>query len=297
MRRSLTRTLSTVLPVAGLIGLGAAGCDQGMDQVVTPGDPGTTSDQIGQESLALSFTPEGETDTACGIAAGVYVEVSDGAGDVQSCTAMWAPAHVSGEYAQGGEGDHLVADCLFVLDPGIWNVTDAYVVDADEQELACCSADLPEVVAVAEEETNEYGGVLHCDTLGSGGLDIYGVLNRPPSINNVVLTPSKFGQTCQVIEATALASDPEGDDVNYGWAVQDAPTDAVFASESDGNEFWFAGATLGDYEVRLTVWDAYGDSHHLDFPLHLTESGGLCPEPISVIEAYLEAEVDVGDEE
>lgn len=292
MRLMIAKRLVTLLSLVGVMAFGALGCDNmTTDTLVTPGDPGTTSDDLGQQSLALSFAPSGETDTACGVAAGVYVEVSDGADDVQSCTAMWAPTHVSGDFAGGGAGDHLVADCLFVLDPGIWNITDVHVVDASEAPLACCSADFPTVVAVNEEETNEYGGVLHCDTQGSGGLDIYGALNRPPSITNIVLSPSKFGRSCEVIRAEAMAEDPEGDDIVYTWQVMDAPDGAVFALDSEGATAWFAGATLGDYQLQLTVFDVpYGDSHKLSFPLHLTEAGGECTDPMAVIDIYLGSE-------
>ncbi|MFO0745970.1 MAG: PKD domain-containing protein [Myxococcota bacterium] len=239
-----------------------AACDAGGADVSTPGpdpSPGTTT-------LAISFTPMGPTETRCGNAAGVHVQISDGNGDVQTCDAEWAPAE---------KGGQPVADCFFVVHPGTWKVDDVSVIDSNEQALSCCDGSWPDSVSVAESETTEFGAAFTCDTVSNGALDIFATVNRPPTITNITISPSKFGNTCSLITLGAQGTDPDGDDVSFTWAVESGPTAGDWALVGRGATAYFLGASQGDYSIRLTATDDYGASHHLDFPLHLT-GGGTC---------------------
>ena len=202
---------------------------------------------------------------------GIHLSISDEAGNVQTCDEVWAPVSVSGEYAGGASGDHYVADCLFVVAPGEWTIESLTAIDADGEELSCCESSYPESVEVSEEETSELGGLITCDTEANGGLDIYATVNTPPLIEDVTISPSKFGGTCSPITLTVSASDPEGDLISYGWKVQGAPDGADFDLNATGSEAVFASSMLGDFEMLVTASDELGASHSLSFPLHIVD--------------------------
>jgi len=242
-------------------------CDAGgADNTGNPNTTNTDPNEPGTATLAISFLPMGPTDTRCGNAAGVHVQINDGAGDIQSCDAKWAPAE------QGGQP---VGDCLFVVHPGSWGVDNISIVDANNEALGCCSGTYPENVSVAESSTTEFGASFTCDTVSNGALDIFATVNRPPTIENITISPSKFGNTCSLITLGAQGSDPDGDGVSFTWGVADGPKGSQWAVTGRGATGYFVGNGLGTYTMRLAATDDFGASHHLDFPIHLT-GGGTC---------------------
>ena len=87
------------------------------------------------------------------------------------------------------------------------------------------------------------------------------------------IAPSKFTRACQVVTLTARATDPNGDDVAYAWAVVPAAGAALGA---DGARVRFAADRAGDYTVRVTTRDDGGRSASLAIPLHVTGPAGAC---------------------
>ena len=281
-------------PIRGLGCLAAvlvAGCNVELpdvlssDDTVTPGDEDTTSTttgSAGEGELKVSFDVSADADplpddgiasvaTECGDAMGIHLAIADDAGNVQTCDEVWAPVSVSGDYAGGASGEHYVADCLFVVAAGKWTVEDLYAIDADGEALSCCESSYPESVEISEEETSELAGLIQCDTEANGGLDIYATVNTPPQIEEVTISPSKFGGTCSPITLTASATDPEGDLVNFSWEVSSAPAGADYDLSAKGSSAVFASSMLGDFEMLVTATDELKASHSLSFPLHIVD--------------------------
>jgi len=275
------------------------------DQSAKPGDKDTTY-TTNSGNMRVHFETEASADllpddgiaavsTECGDAMGVHIAISDSTGASQDCDESWAPVEVSGSYAGGASGDHYIADCLFVVSPGIWSIDDMSAIDVDSNALSCCTSSYPSAVSVSESVTTEVAGLIQCDTIGNGGLDIYTTVNTPPEITNVTISPSKFGGTCSAIGLTATAVDPEGDAVSYSWAVEDAPTGAVYSLYADGSSAWFASASLGDYMLSITASDDLGAAHSLYFPLHIVgdDDGTDCDVDALTLAASLEVDVDL----
>jgi hypothetical protein len=253
------------LAAAGFVG-GTIGCEAGgdADLGVDFDNPSQVGD--GTTALAIRFATSGPLDTRCGTADGIHVQISDGLGEVQSCNADWAPADSNGQ---------LVSDCFFVVHPGVWSVDDVSVTDTLDQPLSCCVGSYPSDVSVSESSTTEFGADFTCDTVSNGAVDIFARVNRPPTIEDIDILPSKFGNTCSLINLVAQASDPDGDGVSYAWGVMDSPKDSGYAVATRGNNGYFVGNGIGTYELRLVVTDDYQATHYLDLPIHLT-GGGTC---------------------
>jgi hypothetical protein len=266
----------------------------GQDDAAAPGDADTFSEyDYGQ--LAVHFETQtgsasddgGGTDgaasveTRCGDAYGIRLAISDSAGVQQVCEESWAPVTVSGDWAGGASGEHLVADCFFVVAPGQWSIDELSATDQDGNALGCCDSTFPSSVAVSESETTEVAGMLQCETVQNGAIDVYVTINTPPTITNVEIIPSKFGSVCVPIELMAEAVDPQGDAIMFSWEVISAPERADSQLNAEGPHAFFAANALGDYEIRLTATDELDASHTLDFPLHLVHDGEDC-EPADV---------------
>lgn len=269
------------LGTTGLIALLGSGCNLvGMD-TIRPGDAGT---EYGSDAnLQVSFLAErgGHHDdkddkddddkddgdvveTSCGLAAGIRLQI-DGPGPEQVCEELWAPAQIDG---------HVVADCMFVVEPGRYRVEELSAISASGRALDCCdSSDFPRSIRVRESETTELGGVIECDLENNGGLDIYATVNTPPVIEDLDIEPSKFAATCAPIALSVDAVDQEGDLLTYDWAVVQFPANAEFELNEQGDTALFRAETLGDYTLRVTATDEFGASAWLTFPLHIVEEG------------------------
>ena len=297
------QTWMAIYGAAGLLALSTVGCSNGAGEVIRPGDAGTTSasdegelqfhfetrapadeypddsedpaeDEGDVEDPADDVDPADGVATECGVASGIRVEISSEEGLAKSCDAIWAPVTVSGDqFAYGADGEHLVADCIFALDAGVWNLDNLNAIDAAGAELACCSSTFPQSVSVAESETTEVSGLIQCTTEQTGALDIFAVINVPPKITEISISPSKFGATCAPITLSASAVEPDGDGMTFTWQVLGYPQGADYTLLANGSTAVFTAQMVGDYEIRLTVTDDLGASHWLDFPLHIVEVG------------------------
>jgi hypothetical protein len=269
--------------LSSVLSLFSAACTMGAtdDQTYQPGDKETVSNaDHGMLRVTSMTSTEGDPDctdpiravtTECGDVVGVHIKVTDADGTVQTCDQLWADVVVNGEYAEGASGDHYIADCIFTGPAGVWTVNKISAIDSGLNPLSCCTSTFEKNVTVDQSQTTEVGGLIQCTTEQSGALDIYVTINTPPDIEEVTISPSKFGETCSVITMTATASDPQNDAITYDWSVLQSPSGATYDIDSVGSTAWFAAATLGDYTIRLVVSDELDASHYLDFPLHIVE--------------------------
>ena len=241
--------------------------------------PRDTGVETAVQPLALSFIAE-DTSTACGDAAGIRVTISR-MGETLTCEAQWAPGFVTGPATEGGDvGQHFVADCLFTVAAGTWAVDTVAAIDAAGEPLPCCESTFEPTVEVYHSTTTEIGAQLSCDLIGNGALDIFAVLNRPPVIVDVALTPSKFVPGCLPVQIDVTAVDREGDMIDYGWAVTSVPPGVPADSYSlvgSGAQATFVASVAGTYQITVTVTDVpHGLSTSLSFPLHVTTTDPTC---------------------
>jgi PKD domain len=169
-----------------------------------------------------------------------------------------------------GEGpDHRFADALFTLPPGDYRVCAFPLNSYGYPSVDCGVAE--QVATVSGGVTNEIILVSQCGGGGSGALDAITVLNDPPTITDISITPSKFVSTCEDAVLTATASDPDGDDFSYSWSLVSGSASLT----SVGNIATFNAANAGDYSVQLTVTDVFGGTATLVVPVHVA-AGASC---------------------
>lgn len=206
-------------------------------------------------------------ETRCGDAVGIRLSIS-GEGDSQTCEEEWAAVTVSGAFAGGASGDHLIADCFFVVAPGTYSVDELVAVGADGEALECCESTFQASLEVSESETTEISGLIQCETVQNGAVDIFATINTPPTIEDVEISPSKFACPGDEIELSAHAVDPQGDEVTYEWEITAGTGGSL---DADGASATFVSSAVGDFEIKVTATDELDASHWLTFPLHIVE--------------------------
>ena len=255
----------------GLAAFVFLGCDAG-----NVADPPATGGPLETIEMPLVFHMQ-DTMTACGEALGIRVAISNGL-ETKTCEANWALPLVSDPYTSPNDfGDHHVADCLFVVAPGDWKVTSVEVIGIQGAPLECCTEAYPPIVNVQEGQTTEFGAELSCDLIGSGAIDVYGWLNRPPVVKALTIYPSKFTTPCLPLFISASAEDREGDFIRFDWEVVSAPRPFGYAIW--GHRGWasFIGTVPGTYQIRVTVTDEHGLYTDLTFPVHVVVSPVFLP--------------------
>jgi hypothetical protein len=168
----------------------------------------------------------------------------------------------------GGEG-HRFADSMFVLDPGRYKV--CAIPRSSEGECPCTSAH--QTVRVFEGMTTEALLVMDCDIECPGALDVIGVLNDCPEIDDLLLQPSKFINVCECLQITLLAADANEEELTYEWAIMESPEGSKARLTQLGlnpNQRWFRTNQRGRYELRARVFDAYGAMSSLSFPVYVS---------------------------
>jgi hypothetical protein len=180
------------------------------------------------------------------------------------------PSSVAGP----GSGMHRFADGLFLLPPGPCRVCATPLAGA-APSTECARAEVAaEVVA---GQTSEVLLVSQCRGQPTGGLDVVVGLNDPPAIAALDLAPSKFITVCQSAALAVTASDPNGDDLSYAWAVISGPDGASL--RPSGRAASFSGPA-GDYQLAVTVTDVHAATATLRFPIHVSTATCAVPPPV-----------------
>ncbi len=198
-------------------------------------------------------------------------QTCDDAALAETTVALESEDLPAGVQPSGGGDSHRFSDALFTLAPGSYRVC-AEPLDANGAPSAACSA-AEQVGTVFEASTTEILLVSQCDGDDSGGLDAITLLNDPPQIDDLSITPSKFIETCQAATLTVTASDPNGDAIaSYSWSILSGSGTLV----ASGNSATFTASGAGDAEVQVTVTDVYGGTTSLTFPIHVSAAEGTC---------------------
>jgi|GEM_PF-226908 len=171
---------------------------------------------------------------------------------------------------------HPFSDALFVLQPGDYKVC-VTPLAGDVPSEYCGAAE--GLATVEASVTTEVVLISQCVGDPSGGLDVVVGLNDPPSIDQIVLSPSKFVGVCQETTFSVLASDPNGDTLAYVLEVIDHPVDALWAIDGEGAELSGQFCGIGPWILRVVVSDSHGGAALLTFPLHVSDMGWSCDPP------------------
>jgi hypothetical protein len=259
------RNVRSCIVAASLLLTGGLGCNA--DAISPPNADANSAQRTG--NLQGHFEAGGSLETSCGTVAGIYMSV-DGPG----VSRVWCDAEFENfDPADDTTEYDYVADCFFVVKPGMWAVDSLEALDGDGNTMDCCTSVLPDPVLVGAYETSEVQGAITCDVDQNGALDVIVTINVPPVI--VDLDYFKFGSTCSAISIHAEAQDADGGEILYAWEVTEAPVNAEYHLVYDGPDATFAAKTLGDYELRVTATDDQGASTYLDFPIHIVDDSDL----------------------
>lgn len=184
-------------------------------------------------------------------------------------------------------GVHAYADGLFVLDVGSYRVCATPLAGAQPSEI-CSPVDAN--VEIEAQLATEVALVAQCLSPEQGAVDVVVSLNQAPSITQILLTPSKFISVCESLSAVASATDPNGDELTYTWAIDDGPDGATL--QAAGSSAMFSGPA-GDYTLNIAVDDGHGGTKSLGFPVHISDAecgpDVTPPAPISNLVASIES--------
>ena len=169
------------------------------------------------------------------------------------------------------------ADALFVLEPGEYRVC-ATPLSGDAPSTRCAAAEM--LVKVAAGETHEIVLIAQCSGSGNGGLDVVVALNDPPRITAITLDPSKFITVCEALAISVKAEDPNGDAVEYGWALSAGPDGGSLLADGDAATF---SGSAGDYLITATATDVHGNASSLAFPIHVSAATCAVPQAVQSI--------------
>lgn len=172
--------------------------------------------------------------------------------------------------APGVGSGHRFADAFVTLEPGAYLICATPLSESGNPSAECAPAEA--LASVLSGATTETTLVSVCVGAESGGLDAVTVLDTPPHIDDLQIEPSKFVTSCETATFEVEATDPDGDELSYEWQV--VTGHAPLSSED--SEARFGPAAAGDYEVEITVRDAYGQGSSLTFPVHVSASDE-CP--------------------
>lgn len=99
-----------------------------------------------------------------------------------------------------------------------------------------------------------------CAAVLLAGCGEFGVQNEPPRISDILVNPD-VATPSDTVELTAVATDPEGDEIRYRWSsgegrIENAPP----YTRTTNPARWIAPATTGEYEITCEVRDSTSSS-------------------------------------
>lgn len=174
--------------------------------------------------------------------------------------------------APAGAGSHAFVDGLFLLAAGAYRACAAPLAgEVTSRDCAAATA----LATVVAGDTRRVLLVSQCRGQVNGGLNVGVVLNSPPQITDLAISPSKFITVCQAAQIAVTASDPDGDALAYGFSIAEGPAGATVTGT--GATASFSALVAGSYVVSLTVDDVLGGRASLTFPVHVADAACAPP--------------------
>lgn len=231
---------------------------------------GADSDTVGTLSAKLmSASPHDVTQVYYRVVASD--QDCSGVAVAEAVSALEAEALPGSLAPEGSSDTHRFSDALFTLEPGTYRLCATPLAMAGYPSLDCAPTET--LATVVPNVTTEVVLVSQCTGDSKGGLDGVVVLNDPPVIDNVTITPSKFVTTCEDATLTASVSDPDGDEIaTVAWQLLTPGATLT----SMGTTATFRATTPGDYQVEVVATDANGGVGSLTVPIHVTAGGTGC---------------------
>lgn len=173
-------------------------------------------------------------------------------------------------FAFGDEQSQLYGDAYIALRPGLYHVR-VSPLDQDMKEIPECLQAVEQNVEVTARNTIEIPMTLFCDHEGTGGLDVLVTTEHRPAIADLRLRPSKLIAPCDVAVLNVDATDLDGGDLTYEWAVEEAPS--PYTLTPVGSVARFRPEGPGSYALSVRVTDPEGHQAGLSFPMHVSNNG------------------------
>ncbi|MFB6372367.1 MAG: hypothetical protein ABEN55_04510 [Bradymonadaceae bacterium] len=176
------------------------------------------------------------------------------------------------------DSQHLFADAFFLVGAGCYNVTTQPLTDRGNPSEDCNPA-TRQRVSVEDGQTTEVLLVNQCRGADNGGIDVIGVTNHPPQLQNVEFQkkidscPPRGQQTDEARRVCATATDPDGDPLEFVWKATDtgAVTGEVLETTRTVNEdgsvqscAQLAINQKGRHTFRLRVFDLTGEGKRFE---------------------------------
>jgi PKD domain len=162
----------------------------------------------------------------------------------------------------GGSTQHPFGDALIVLAAGQYTVCATPLTAKGAPSAECPTTST--IAFIAEGVTTEIVMVSQCKGSNNGALDAITVLNTPPVIDNLIITPSKFITLCDSARLTVEATDPDGDALSFLWQLLGSNM------RSTNQSINFRSLNLGTFQLKVTVSDPFGASTSLTVPIHVS---------------------------
>jgi hypothetical protein len=176
----------------------------------------------------------------------------------------------------GSAGVHRFAGGVFVLAVGDYKVCATPLGEDGTGSAACARAE--GTASILEGKTSGVALVSQCTGLATGTLDVSVALNDPPHFTEVAIQPSKYITVCESANVNVVAVDPDGDLVEYHWAVAEGSTGARLSATA--GQARFSAPTPGDYVLVVSARDVHAGQASLTIPVHVSD--GVCELPAAV---------------
>jgi hypothetical protein len=163
---------------------------------------------------------------------------------------------------------HPVTDAFFVLPPGSFRACLTPVSDAARGTPSATCGPVDGVTTIMSGSTTELSLISQCKGDPRGGLDVLAALNRPPTIDDLNMVPSKLALVDHDVVIKVSASDPDRDSpLTFTFSQVSGPSTGTLTP--NGANATFRASVAGTYELRVTVSDGKGGQTALIFPIIL----------------------------
>jgi hypothetical protein len=178
------------------------------------------------------------------------------------------------------DSEHQFADHFEALAAGCYNVS-ATPLAASGGVSAECAAAHAKDIEVLDGETTEIFMISQCKGDAVGAIDSVVALNKPPTLQSLTFSPSKFLKAGQKTTVCVTASDPNSDPVEFEWdQIGGAMCGAsVISNQHSGDTTTecvdVEPMELGNYLFEVRIYDLLRDENKklIRFETWLAEHG------------------------
>jgi hypothetical protein len=220
-RKELPMKLQTGLFLGATLAF--AGCIDGKPD----SDARNDNQRTGETGLAIATAVDNHGDTDVSKMEYVIKRVACVAGENVDKLTLTVKVNLEAMLLPGGipawenspldrNSEHPFADHFEVVPAGCYDVA-ATPLTAGGALSQDCAAAFENDVQVDDGYTTEIFMISQCKGAAVGAIDTVVALNKPPEINNLTFSPSKFITSGEKTTVCVTATDPNGDPVEFEW--------------------------------------------------------------------------------